>query len=171
MARSIGIVVAAAVVALGGGAAAGESATALRGNVAPPTLGLLHEGPSARLVRIDPALHVQPGASLDVGSNTFAWSVSPDGSTLALGGDRDGAFVPEVLLVEAPTLRALGRVRLAPRGWIVATGWLRRGTLSAVVSAEDVAVVTVDAKRRSVVARRSLPWQVLHVAHGRDVLV
>jgi hypothetical protein len=166
-----GPVVAAAVVALGGGAAPVGSAPALTAKVAPPTLGMLHEGLSTKLVRIDRSLHALPGARLEVGLNTFAWSLSPEGSMLALGGDGNGTYVPDVLLVETSTLRSLGRVRLARRGWVVATGWAPGGLLRAVISHEHVTVATVDAARRTVVASRSLEGQVLHVAHSRDALV
>jgi hypothetical protein len=168
MARRLWAIVAMAVVALGGGAARVEGAPA---KVAPPTLGLLHENRTSRLVRIDAALRVVPGPSLDVGFNTFAWSFSPDGSTLALGGDREGRYVPDVLFVETPTLRALGRVQLAPMGWVVATAWLSGGRLRAVVTTEEVDIVTVDTDRRRVVARRHLAGQLLHVARARDSLV
>jgi hypothetical protein len=156
--------VAAIVVVLGGAAANGQPDR--------PLLAFLRGATSDTLVRVDrSSLYVVGSERIDVGSHSFAWSFSRDRSRLALGGDGGGRYVPEVLLVDTRRLRTLGRVVLAPRGWVVATTWLPGQRLRAVLTTEDVTLVTVDAARRRVVERRNLDGQLLHVTHARDSLV
>jgi hypothetical protein len=142
-----------------------------------PQLGLVHGPLGSSLVRIDPqTLRARSGRRLDVGSYTFGWSFSPDGTRLALAGDLDSLAIPAVLVVDTQRLLPLGRIRLARSGWVRATTWLPSGRLVAVVSVfmsggVRTDVVTVDPSGPTVMKRQALSGQVLRVARSRDRLV
>ena len=126
-----------------------------------PVLGIVGD-PGKVLVQLDPrSLRPLPGRRLVLTDTVAGYAWSPDRSTLVLGdNDQDALY-----LVDAPRMRALGKVWLdAPsaRQWF---GWLGPRRLLAVVdqplgdpAAElgDAAVVLVDPLARRVLHRQNL---------------
>jgi len=126
-----------------------------------PVLGIVGD-PGKVLVQLDPrSLRPLPGRRLVLTDTVAGYAWSPDRSTLVLGdNDQDALY-----LVDAPRMRALGKVWLdapsAPQ-WF---GWLGPRRLLAVVdqplgdpAAElgDAAVVLVDPLARRVLHRQNL---------------
>jgi hypothetical protein len=171
MARCMAVALAGAVV-LAGGAARTADAPARSAKGHRLMLAFLHGPDSATLVRLEPAsLRPLAGRRLNVGLD-LAWSFSPDRSLLALGGEFPGPYVPSLRVVAVARMEQLGpRFQLAPAGWVVATGWIGRDRLVALVSHTDTMLVTVDAAQRKVVARQHFEGQWQHVQHTPDGFV
>lgn len=114
----------------------------------------------AGLVRVDPAtLSPLPGRRVVLDGRNFGWSFSPDRSRMVLGSD---VPIPKIRLIDLRELRALGDVRVARRGSVLATAWAGRDRVLAVVVTPgccglgDTIVAGVDAVSRRVLWRRTL---------------
>ena len=158
---TVGVVVVAVLLAVRAGSAVvdtGGAAAAAPG----PLYGFSWQG-SLNVVRVDRRTLrplARPRVPLTgLTGEPLGWSLNEDRSRLAMGS---AGHRPELHLVGLRPMRALGGVKIARRGSLVATAWAgARRVLAVVVTpgccgAGDTVVVGVDSDRRRVAWRRRL---------------
>jgi hypothetical protein len=137
---------------------------------------------TASLGWLDPrSLRERPGRRLALGGHGVAWAVAPDQSLALFAGGGDGND-GRLLVVDPRRLRRLGTIRLRSPWWEWpnASSWLGpsrvllagSGNFQAPDGAANATVVTaVDPAARRVVARRTLPGELLASGRLPDGLV
>ena len=132
-----------------------------------------------QLARFDPrTLTALPGR-VPLAAHRSGWSLSPDGSTVALGDDNRSCSggATSLRLVDLGAMRVLGDVPLVRNGPVAATAWLGPARVVAVARAGDcigqtkTVVVAVDPQARRVLRSTSLAGDVVEVASGGGRLV
>jgi hypothetical protein len=123
---------------------------------------------SSFLARLDPTtLRPLAGPRVKLEVNMVGWSVSPDRS-LAVIGDGNGNGLVQV--VDLGAMRSLGTVEVGAGATLVASAWLGRRRVAAVLGgtagpADSVEVAVLDPVARRVLARRTVTGQVSAAGH------
>ena len=124
-----------------------------------PLYGLVENGGSAALVRVDPSTLQATGTRLALGGFFHGWSFSPGRARLVVGsGDTATLGRPAALrFVDVGRLRREGDVVLAGEtGRIAGTAWSGGRVLALVVGERTAHLVAVDPDSRRVVGRVTL---------------
>lgn len=121
----------------------------------PSVLAIEWRGDGGLLMKVDP-LTLRPVSPrrLAVGRPPLGLRArSPDGRTLALTSGAE----PTLLLIDAPRLKLVRRVRLAPKGFVGAAVWPEPRRLALLAGGDGWSLVIVDPSTGAVAKRYPLP--------------
>lgn len=143
------------------------SASAVAAEGRKPLLATIGSGPTSQLFFADPVSLQRVGTrSLRIGFNWGDFSLSPDGSLLALSPND----APELRFVRLDRLRFVGSMTF-PRGYVDLLAWPSPRTLLGLVETAPRRVLAIDPSARKVLWKRSIRGAVLDVERSREGIV